>query len=80
MCLRILDGWRIGDATGRFWALTAADGTVQPGNTIIVVRQSRPMALNNRGGETIVLVNPLGETVDSESYGNAASGQFFEFD
>ena len=75
-----LDGWRIGDAAGRFWTLTAADGTVQPGDTIIVVRRNRPMALNNRGGETIVLVNPLGETVDSESYGNAASGQFFEFD
>lgn len=75
-----LTGWRIGDASGSFWPLQAADGTVQPGATVIVRRRARSMSLNNTGGDTITLINPAGATVDQKSYsGTAASGQLFTF-
>ena len=76
-----LTGWKIGDSTGtRFWVLNDADRTVQPGDTVIVRRQRRNMALNNSGGDRIVLINPAGDTVDEESYGNAPSGRLFRFE
>ncbi len=76
-----LTGWKIGDSTGTsFWTLQAADGTIQPGATVVVRRKGRPMSLNNTGGDTIVLVNPSGATVDQKAYsGDAASGQLFTF-
>ncbi len=75
-----LAGWKIGDSGTSFWVLASADGTVQPGATVIVRRKGRPMSLNNTGGDAIVLVNPAGTTVDQKSYsGNAASGQLFNF-
>lgn len=74
-----LAGWKIGDSTGTsFWVLQAADGTVGPGATVIVKRKARSMSLTNTG-DTIVLVNPAGATVDQKSYGNAPSGKLFTF-
>jgi hypothetical protein len=75
-----LAGWKIGDSTGTsFWTLQASDGTVQPGATVIVRRKGRPMALNNVGGDSVVLVNPSGTVVEQKAYGNAGSGQLFTF-
>jgi hypothetical protein len=74
-----LTGWRIGDATGNsFWILQASDGTVQPSSTIVIRRRGRPMSLNNTG-DSIVLVDPTGTTVDQKIYGNASSGQLITF-
>jgi hypothetical protein len=74
-----LAGWRIGDSAGtNFWTLEVQDGTVQPGATVIIRRRGRPMSLNNTG-DSIVLVNPTGVTVDQKVYGNASSGQLFMF-
>jgi endonuclease/exonuclease/phosphatase family metal-dependent hydrolase len=43
-----LAGWKIGDAAGeKFWNLVASDGTVQPSETCTIIRQGRPMFLNN---------------------------------
>ncbi len=77
-----LAGWRIGDATGnRFWVLDANDGVVAAGDTVIVVRRGRVMALNNSGGDTIMLFEPSGQMIDTKTYvENASSGEFFQFD
>jgi endonuclease/exonuclease/phosphatase family metal-dependent hydrolase len=74
-----LAGWKIGDSTGTsFWKLESADGTVQAGTTIVIRRNGRAMSLNNNG-DTIVLVNPAGVTVDQKTYGDAPSGLVFTF-
>ena len=44
-----------------------------------VVRDRRPMALNNTG-DSIVLINPSGETVDEKSYDQVSSGEIVRFD
>lgn len=75
-----LTGWRVTNAAGQqSWLLTAQDGVVAPGQTVVVVRRGRPMALRNTG-DTIVLVNPTGQTLDTKSYGQALSGQLFAFE
>lgn len=61
------------------WVLTDQDGTVAPGQTVIVVRRGRPMALRNTG-DSIVLINPSGQAVDTKSYGSASSGRLFTFE
>lgn len=77
-----LASWRIGDSTGNhFWILNATDGTITPGATVIIVRSGRRMSLNNSGGDTIVLINASGNTIDTEVYSeNASSGRLFRFD
>jgi len=75
-----LDGWRIGDSTATgFWPLTAADGSVSPGQSVTVIRTTRPMSLNNNG-DTIRLLNPAGDVIDTETYPGAASGELIVFD
>ena len=75
-----LAGWRITNAEGQqSWLLTAQDGTVGPGQTVIVVRRGRPVSLRN-SGDRIVLVNPGGQMVDTRAYGNAPSGKVFRFE
>lgn len=75
-----LAGWKIGDADGmKFWVLDDNDGTVVPGQSVIIVRRSTPMSLKNTG-DSIVLISPAGQTVDTQAYGNAPSGKVFQFE
>lgn len=74
-----LAGWRISDAGGRFWQLNAADGVVESGATVIVVRQGRPMYLANSGG-TIVLIDPNGRGASTRTYGRVSRGELIRFD
>jgi len=78
----VLTDWRIGDATGtHFWILDTDDGSAGPGEVVIVVRRSRNMFLNNKGGDTIVLIDPSNQTIDEKGYTNdALSGRLFRFD
>ena len=73
-----LAGWKILDDRNTFWALTAQDGIVDPGQTVTIIRGGRPMSLNNTG-DTVRLVNPAGQTVDAHPYDQASSGQVFVF-
>ena len=73
-----LAGWRIGNGQGAFWTLDNPDGAVAPGQVAIVTRQGRPMALTGFGG-TLVLLNPAGETLDTQVYGPATLGQLIRF-
>lgn len=77
-----LAGWKIGDSTGNhFWILNSTDGMIAPGATVTIVRSGRPMHLNNSGGDTIVLINASGNTIDTKAYsGNASSGRIFRFE
>lgn len=65
--------WTLRDLTGRTWALDAA-GVLPPGQSVVVRREGRPMALNNTG-DTIELVDPSGRVVHSVTYGNVAPDQ-----
>jgi len=76
---RPLAGWRIQDAAGDAWILTAEDGTAAPGATVIVVRRGRNMFLNNDGDE-VALLDDRGVRVDTRTYGQADSGRLFRFD
>ncbi len=79
-----LSGWRIGDSTAdRFWNLNHAQfndpASIAPGQTVIVVRQGRQMALNN-SGDTIRLIDDQNNVLNARTYGNAASGQVLVFE
>jgi hypothetical protein len=74
-----LVGRRIRNGQGQpEWLLDAQDGAIAAGQTLIIVRRNRPMSLRNTG-DSIVLMNPAGQTVDTKSYGPAASGVVFQF-
>jgi endonuclease/exonuclease/phosphatase family metal-dependent hydrolase len=76
-----LESWKVGDSgSGRFWELTADDGTVSPGQTLTIIRQGRSMALNNSDGDSVKLINPEDEVVDVQAFGDASSGQIFQFE
>lgn len=78
-CALALTGWRITNGAGlEHWLLTAEDGTVEPGQTVVIVRKARPMSLSN-SGDTVVLISPAGQTTDMKAYGPAPVGQLFEF-
>jgi hypothetical protein len=79
-----LSGWKIGDSTaGTFWRLNPAQhndaASIAPGQTVTIVRQGRPMALDN-DGDTIRLIDAQDNVVNMRTYGNAASGQIFTFE
>ncbi len=76
---RSLEGWKIEDDDGGAWKLTADDGTVEPGGTVRVIRNGRPMHLTN-DGDTIMLVEPGVGQVDQRSYGDVSSGEIVYFD
>ena len=73
-----LAGWRIEDDDGGHWELTGEDGEVNPGATVRVVRNGRPMHLNN-DGDTVFLIEPGGDTVDTVSYDEVTSGELVNF-
>ena len=73
-----LQGWRIEDDDGGAWDLTSQDGIADPGEVVHVVRGGRPMHLNNNG-DTVLLVNPDGGTVDQRSYDSVTSGEIVNF-
>ena len=75
----VLAGWRLANALGEQWPLDNVDGIVAPGKVAIVTREGRMMTLSNTG-DTILLINPTGKTIDSKSYGPAKSGQLIQFD
>ena len=75
-----LEGWRIRNGQGpQEWLLNAQDGVVASSQPVVVVRRGRPMSLRN-SGDTIVLINPAGLTLDTKSYGAAASDVLFHFE
>ena len=77
-----LAGWRIAnspDPGAASWLLDNGDGSVAPGQIVIVKRLGRPMALTSFGG-TLVLVNPAFETLDTRVYGASVLGQVIQFE
>jgi competence protein ComEC len=64
--------WFLRDASGRVWSL-AGLGTVAAGASITIRREGMAMSLDN-DGDTIVLVDPAGQVVDSVSYAASQPG------
>ncbi|MGF1482248.1 MAG: lamin tail domain-containing protein [Cyanophyceae cyanobacterium] len=73
-----LAGWQLRDRTGLTWQLDLL-GTLQPGEQRQLLREGQDMALNN-DGDTVELISPQGEVVDTVSYGRADSEQLISFD
>lgn len=69
----ILVGWKLRDNTGKTWSLDVLD-TLQPGQEKTIKRKGQPMAMNNNG-DTIDLVNPTGEVVQTVTYSRAEEGE-----
>ncbi len=75
-----LSGWRVEDSTGAGWVLNAGDGTLSIGATAVVVRQGRPMSLDNLDGDVIVLRSPQGTEAHRVEYsGQVSSGELVQF-
>ena len=74
-----LAAWQISNDGGLNWLLDAIDGSVAPGKVAIVKRRFRGMPLPSVGG-TLVLINPAGETLDTQVYGPSTIGQIIQFD
>ena len=64
--------WFLRDAGGRVWSLTGV-GTVAAGGSATLKRQGMAMTLDN-DGDTILLVDPEGQVVDSVTYAASQPG------
>jgi len=60
-------GWKLRDRAGQVWTLDLL-GTLQPGEEKVIKRNGQAMAMNN-GGDTIDLIDPMGNVVQSVTYG-----------
>ena len=70
-------GWKLRDLAGNTWDLDSL-ATINAGQQKTIKRNGQSMALNN-GGDTVELLNPDGDIVQTESYGSAAEGQTITF-
>jgi hypothetical protein len=68
-----LTGWRVRDLAENEWALDVV-GILQPGEQRTLLRAGQPMSLNN-GGDTVHLVAPQGDLVQTVTYERIAEGQ-----
>ncbi|MCP5050212.1 MAG: hypothetical protein GY940_23805 [bacterium] len=66
-----LKGWKFRDLAGKTWKLK---GTLKAGDKRIIKRNKQSMALNNRG-DTVDLINPKGEVVQTISYDRVNEGE-----
>jgi len=69
-----LEGWRVRDVANRTWMLF---GTLDPGDEQTFTRNGQPMALNN-GGDTVELLDPANNVVDSVTYGRTTDGEVLD--
>lgn len=65
-----LTGWKLRDQVGKEWNLTGALSTEKQ----TIKRNGQPMWLNNRG-DTIELISPAGQIIDSVSYEATNEGE-----
>jgi endonuclease/exonuclease/phosphatase family metal-dependent hydrolase len=68
-----VEGWRIRDLVGQSWTLDSL-GTLQPNGEKTIRRNGQPMALNNNG-DTVDLLNPLAQIVQTVTYGHVDEGE-----
>lgn len=68
-----LEGWKLRDLAGKTWSLSSLDLLLQ-GQEKSITRQGQPMALNN-SGDTIELIDPNENVVDSVTYGRVEEGE-----
>lgn len=68
-----LTGWKLRDLAGQVWRLDEL-GTLQPGEEKEIRRKGQPMAMNN-GGDTIELLNPTGQAVQTVTYPRVNEGE-----
>lgn len=61
-----LTGWRLRDLAGNFWNLDLL-GSLHPGENELILRRGQSMALNN-DGDTVELLNPNNQVVDTVTY------------
>ncbi|MDJ0899058.1 MAG: lamin tail domain-containing protein [Xenococcus sp. MO_188.B8] len=61
-----LTGWRLRDRAGKFWNLDSL-GSLRPNESELILRRGQSMALNNNG-DTVELLNPGGQVVDTVTY------------
>ncbi len=73
-----LTGWKLRDRAQKTWSLDSL-GTIAPGQSVEIRRQGQPMALNNSGGDTVELVAPSGEVVDTVTYSSTVEDQTIPF-
>jgi hypothetical protein len=63
-----LVGWHVRDLAGQTWTLDSL-GTLQSNQEKTIRRNGQPMALNNNG-DTIDLLNGIGQIVQTVTYGH----------
>jgi hypothetical protein len=68
-----MTGWKLRDLAGQVWQLDEL-GTLQPGEEKEIKRNGKPMAMNN-GGDTIELLNPTGQIVQTVTYPRVNEGE-----
>jgi exonuclease III len=68
-----LVGWMLKDKAGRTWSLDEI-GTLDAGESSIIMRNNRPMALNN-SGDVVRLIDPEGTVVQSVTYGRVEENE-----
>ncbi|OGB73528.1 hypothetical protein A3K24_01585 [candidate division Kazan bacterium RIFCSPHIGHO2_01_FULL_44_14] len=74
-----LTDWQLKDASGKKYTIGDFEVTVQanglliqPQQYVVITQTMSKIALNNSGGETVTLLDPSGQIVDSASYPDKA--------
>ena len=71
-----LAGWKIRDIANRVWTLDAV-GNIQSNQEKVIKRNGQSMGMNN-GGDTIELVDPVGNVLQTITYSSAEEGEIIE--
>lgn len=66
-------GWRLRDFAQQHWVLDSL-GTIQSGESKTIRRAGQPMVMNNNG-DSISLIDPSGNPVQTVTYSKAGQGQ-----
>jgi len=72
-----LTGWKLKDKVGTTWSLDSI-GTLGANQYSSIKREGQSMALNN-SGDTIQLIDPFGNVVDTVTYQNALTDRWIFF-
>lgn len=72
-----LSGWQITDVLGKTQVYSFSQGTIIKNNDFLVLPGSLTKITLNNDGDSVLLVNPAGETIDSVSFEKSPQGKSY---
>jgi len=72
-----LSGWQIRDVSGRTQSYYFSQETIIKNNDFLILPSSLTKITLNNEGDSVLLINPAGETIDSVSFGKTPQGKSY---